>query len=457
MTDPRPIGLAPSAESPPSAPQATGLARPRAMVLRAMRIVAILGLGAARTILAALGTGLARGPRAGRRSAYRGLVRTLQTLGPTFVKFGQIAATRTDALPVDLCHELARLHDAVTPMSPRAAELVLSEARASAPALADVEVELVPVGSGSIACVYKGRLPNGELVAVKLKRPGIDRRMRCDLGLLEVMTRAAQRLPKLRGMPMADLVGYVSRAILGQLDFERELRHLAAIRASLEGMEDVRVPASRPDLSTPDCLVFEFLSGLDKRAAAAMPPAVRSHLAGVALAAVGKLFFVDGLVHCDLHPGNLYVTAARKVVILDAGYCVRLPDDVRSLIAEFFARLAVGDGRRCGEIVLESAVNVSAKTDTEGFVSDFAELVAGASGSNDCFDMPAFGDAVYELQQRHGIYAASDFAFPLMSLLVVEGTAREIWPDVDFQMVGAADRGSTATVSNVEEVASSVH
>jgi ubiquinone biosynthesis protein len=98
--------------------------------------------------------------------------------------------------------------------------------------------------------------------------------------------------------------------------------------------------------------------------------------------------------------------------------------------------MAMGDGRRCGEIVLESAINVNTSTDTAGFVSEVAELVARAAGPRNDYDSSAFGDAMYNLQQRYGIYAASEFAFPLMSLLVVEGTVRRLWPEVDFQAVG---------------------
>jgi len=414
---------------------------PPRMALRLGAIATIAGVEAARTLPAALAIRAARGRAASRAHAYRGLVRGLQALGPTFVKGGQVFAPRADALPAELCAQLSRLHDAVAPMSRRQARRALRLARAARPALADVDVDLEPVGSGSIACVYRGELPDGDEVALKLKRPGIDRRMQADLALIVAMARAGQRLPKLRGMPMADLFEYLAKAVLGQLDFDREARHAAEIRASLAGRPDVLVPAVRPGLSAPNCLAFDYLPSLDATAYERVPAAARRRLAIVTLDAVHKLFFEDGLVHCDLHPGNLYVTRDHRVVILDAGYTVRLPDGVRRLIGEFFERLADGDGRRCGEIVLESAVNADATTDVAGFVADFDALVQRV---NDGFDMPVFGDAVYELQRRYGIYAASDFAFPLMSLAVVEGTVNRLAPDLDFRMVGGgAGKGAS--------------
>lgn len=413
-----------------------GRVSPSRMLVRAGAIAAVAGTEAARTLPAAVAVRAVRGRSAGRRHRYRGLVRGLQALGPTFVKGGQVFAPRADALPAELCTELSRLHDAVAPMSRRQAARALEAARRACPALTEVDVDLQPVGSGSIACVYRGELPGGDAVALKLKRPGIDRRMQADLALIVAMARAGQRLPKLRGMPMADLLEYLSRAVLGQLDFDREARHVAEIRDSLAAHPDVFVPAVRPHLSAPNCLAFDFVPGLDATMYERISTTARSWLAIVTLEAVHELFFEDGLVHCDLHPGNLYVTRDHRVVILDAGYTVRLPERVRLLIGEFFERLADGDGRRCGEIVLESAVNADAATDADGFVRDFAALVARVSGS-DGFDMPVFGEAVYELQQRYGIYAAADFAFPLMSLAVVEGTVNRLAPDLDFRMVGA--------------------
>ena len=113
-----------------------------------------------------------------RRRMYQAGVRGLQSLGPTFVKLGQISATRTDVISPDLCRELGRLHDSVTPMSRDQAERALRVARAREPRLAEVSVPLDPIASGSIASVYCGVLPDGRLVALKLKRPGRLRRLR---------------------------------------------------------------------------------------------------------------------------------------------------------------------------------------------------------------------------------------------------------------------------------------
>jgi ubiquinone biosynthesis protein len=408
------------------------------LVLRLFVIMVIIGWEALRTLSTVLVVLIIRGRSRARKARYHGVVRALQTLGPTFVKFGQISSTRRDTMSAEMAEEMGALHDAVRPMSWRKAEKALEAARAAQPRLNLSSVDREPVASGSIACVYRAVMGDGTVVALKLKRPGIDERMRADLALVQIMTRFAQRMPKMKGMPMADLVGYISRAILGQLDFAREARNVEALRCGVAGMPDVRIPVLHSKLSAPNCLVFEFLPDLDARTPQTLPAQVRARLASAALAATHKLFFVEGFVHCDLHPGNLYLTRDGTLVILDAGYCVQLPPRVRELIGEFFARMALGDGRRCGEIVLESAVNLTPETNTGSFIEGMSELVATHAGPGRRFDMEVFGNAVFELEQKHGIYAASDFAFPLMSLLVLEGTVRGLWPEVDFQQVGVA-------------------
>lgn len=403
------------------------------------RLVAIAGIvcwTAAATAAATLVTRIRSGPAAARARRYRGTVLALQRLGPTFVKFGQIAGTRRDVLPPQLCHWLGTLFDEVPPMSLAAAHEVLLRAQRERPALVGCVLDPRPLASGSIASVYRAVLPGGAVLALKLKRPGIDRRMRADLDLIRTMARLAARSPKMRGMPIADLIGYLSAAILGQLDFAREADNSERLRAGVAGFADIRVPQLYRDRSATDCLAFEYLPDLDVRTATTLDPPVRTRLADLLLTAVHRLFFEVGFVHCDLHPGNVYLTRDEKLVVLDAGYCVQLPDGVGAAIGEFFARLAAGDGARCGQIVLESAVEVRPGMDRDGFVRDVAELVARTAGPGAAFDMGVFGDGIYNLQQKYGIYAASDFAFPLMSLLVVEGTVKGISADADFQRVG---------------------
>jgi ubiquinone biosynthesis protein len=405
---------------------------------RGLGILGILFFGAVPLTISVAAVALFQGRERGRLRLYSGAVRLIQRLGPTFVKFGQIMSCRRDVLPQGFCDALAVLHDAVDPMTDADTRCALSAAYPDAA----IDFDLQLLASGSIASVFRASFQD-RYVALKLKRIDIEQRMIADLALMEGLVRVAERLPKCRGMPVGDLMHYVSVAILGQLDFEQEAANLTKVRDSLSAVPGVRVPAPIMEASGPGCLAMEFIPGLDASILETLPAATRHQLGETALTVAYQLMFVSGITHCDLHPGNLYATVAGELVVLDAGFCVQLPDRVRQLIGEFFYCLCARKGRRCAEIMIESAAKVGPDVDLEGFRDAVDELVR-AQGVATVFSMMAFGNQIFDLQQKFGLYAQSEFAFPMMSLAVLEGTVRKLSPDVDFQQLGQTARREVA-------------
>jgi len=385
-----------------------------------------------------------RGRVEAQRRLARRAVRRIERLGATYVKFGQMIASRADLLPPHVIGELAALLDDVTPMTKRDFDRQWQAAVQRQPRLAGLQFSGRCLGSGSIACVYEATLPAesgdpaGSALAVKLQRPGIARRMATDLALMTAFTRVAEKMPQAGGAPLADLIDYMNRAIYGQLDFVREALHTEQLARNLEALPGVLVPTVRGELSDREVLVTDLIPGLSDSGPAALDPAQRTASAGTALAAVGQMVFADGFVHCDLHPGNLYIRADGTVVILDAGYCVDMPEAIRDHLAGFFTNLQAGNGVRCGEIMFDSALNSQSSGDRDVFIGEIAELVAASTAPGHRFEMAEFGQGVFEAQNRHGVHPPSDFAFPLMSLMIAEGTLRSFWPDL--QMPAAVAR-----------------
>jgi ubiquinone biosynthesis protein len=113
---------------------------------------------------------------------------------------------------------------------------------------------------------------------------------------------------------------------------------------------------------------------------------------------------------------------------------VQLTDRLRRLFAEFFMNMAVGRGRRAAEIVVESATGLKDDADLEGFLTRMADLVERSHGlPAKEFSLVGFATEMFDLQRGHGVHAAPELIFPLLSLLVIEGTIRALDPDVDFQ------------------------
>jgi ubiquinone biosynthesis protein len=256
-----------------------------------------------------------------------------------------------------------------------------------------------------------------------------------DLRLMRRAARLGAWLPLFRGMPVADIVDQLTAAIHRQLDFGHEARSLAAFADNLAGVPRLRVPAVHPALSSDSVLVMDFVEDLRRREPAELAAAVREEAVLATLHGVYHMLFVDGLVHCDLHPGNLYFRPDGGVVLVDAGFTVRLDQTTREKFAAFFLRMSLGDGEGCARIVLSTATRRRG-CDEAGFVAELAALVRANSGvAVEAFDLVDFAAKLFTIQREHGLYADPQFVFPLLALLVLEGTVRAFAPQVDFQRV----------------------
>ncbi|KOX21755.1 hypothetical protein ADK67_25745 [Saccharothrix sp. NRRL B-16348] len=392
-----------------------------AVILRFARVLAVLGRRS--VLLACLAaTGRLRGGRAG-PVLESWLAGTVVELGAAFVKAAQLLSTRADLLPPNVCRALARLHDQVRPEP--ASSFAALRGLAGTPATL--------VGSGSIACVYRVRVAGGRDIAVKVRRPEVVRSLPLDLAVLESVAGVLARLRVLRGAPVVEIARQLTEGIRAQLDLTREAELLDGFRRTMADVPGVTVPAVDRELSTPDRLVMDFVGDLVRFRPDQLSVADRQRAVVTALRAVYRMLFLDGVVHCDLHPGNLYFREDGSIVILDAGFTVRLSDSAREKFAAFFYCMGRGDGPACADIVASTATTVPG-ADPDGFRAELAALVAASAGRRaEEFDLISFATTLFDVQRRHGFYADPQFVFPILSLLVLEGTVREFHPEVDFQ------------------------
>jgi ubiquinone biosynthesis protein len=364
----------------------------------------------------------------------RGPAGVVYRLGPAFVKTAQLLSTRRDELPAGWCERLGRLCDQVPAPPPADVERTLR--RAYGDRLPFATLDRVPLASGSIATVHRGVLPDGRAVAVKIRRAGVARTLTTDLALATRFARAAGRLPGLRRVPVEEITGQVATTVLRQVDFDAERRSLAALRDDLRVLPYVRVPAPVDHLCTAETVVMELIEPLLPFRSAPLSAAGRRILVKRTLTAVYQMLFAGGIVHCDLHPGNLYVDGDERVVLLDAGFVVTLPERVRRAFALFFLNMALGRGGECADVVLDSARRVSPRCDRAAFRAALAALVTESARVPAAqFSLGRFAGRLFDLQRRHGVHAAPEFVFPLMALLVVEGMVNELDGGVDFQAV----------------------
>ena len=366
-------------------------------------------------------------------------LRQVHQLGATFIKFAQLLSTRVDVLPPELCAELSQLHDDVPAIRPATARRLVDKRLGGAGIDAlFATFDAVPVASGSIACVYKATLHDGTVVAVKLRRPGVDKVLGADLTLMRGVARIMAKLPAFRSLPVREMIDQLGGAIAAQLDLGKEAWALGALAENLRELNGIVVPAARTDLTGPErtkagILIMEFIPDLVRRNPAEFAEEARKLVIARSLDSVYKMLFLDGLVHNDLHPGNLYFLPDGRIVMVDAGFVSKLSEKARKDFLAFFYAMALGDEKRCADILIDTGT-IPDDFDREGFDREVGELVRASSGARTRdFNLLQFASTLFDIQRRYRLYADPEFVFPILSLLVLEGAIKEFAPDTDFQ------------------------
>lgn len=361
----------------------------------------------------------------------RSLTELLESLGATFVKVGQVLSSRPDLLPDDVIIHLRRLQQDVSPFPADQLAPALASALGTT-ALASLDAELI--ASASVANVYRAQLHDGPPVALKVRRPGLDDQVAQDLVILKAMSRLAQRLPPLRTVPVTGVAEEVATAVHRQLDFTQEAANNRRFQANFSGYLGVRVPRLVDELCTPSVLAMEFLPGLRRIDALAPGDKQAEEMALVGLRVLYKMIFLDGLVHVDMHPGNIFLGSDGTFVFLDLGLVAELDADQRRQFAQFFVAIATNQGRTCARIVIDTATRLAPWFDREAFSLAMEGLIDRYSGLDAAgFEVVRFAKDLFDVQRRHGVTGSTDFTLVIVALTVFEGIVKKISPGLDFQ------------------------
>jgi ubiquinone biosynthesis protein len=363
------------------------------------------------------------------------LRRALETLGPIFVKFGQLLSTRRDLLPPDIADELARLQDRVPPFSAAEVLATLQRAYGRAPREVFAEFDLEPVASASVAQVHFARLPGGEEVAVKVLRPGIATVIAHDLALLD----AGATLIRLlwsdgRRLKPHEVVAEFAKHLEDELDLMREAANASQLRRNFEGSPLLAVPEVHWDYCSTEVMVMQRMHGVpvsrvdELRARGVDIP--RLARAGV------EIFFTqvfrDGFFHADMHPGNIFVSPAGQYIALDFGIMGTLTETDKHYLAQNFLAFFRRDYRRVAITHVESGW-----APPETRVDEFETAIRAVC--EPIFDRPlkeiSFGKVLLRLFQtsrRFNIEIQPQLVLLQKTLLNIEGLGRDLDPDLDL-------------------------
>lgn len=360
--------------------------------------------------------------------------RLCESLGPTFIKLGQILSARPDLLPDGAAGPLARLQDQVRPFESRLIPRIIEETYGRPLGEVFSSFDLVPVSAASVAQVHRARLLDGRLVAVKIRRPGIVRTVENDLRILRFGARNLSRLPFMRILPMNELVEDIGTPIRQQLDFAAEVENNVQFRRHFDGAERVKFPELVEPLCADGIIVMEFLEHLQKVNATHLSVAEHKSAALAGLHALYKMIFIDGFIHADMHPGNVFVRDWGEFVILDTGLVARLSASEQEDFVNFFFGLVNNRGLECARIVFEGASYHARGCDRAAFEEAMVKLVAEHSALKSSeFEVARFVYQLVALQRRFGICGSTKFMMTILSMVVFDGICKQLYPECDFQ------------------------
>jgi ubiquinone biosynthesis protein len=361
--------------------------------------------------------------------------RSLEELGPTFVKLGQVLSTRPDLLSPSWIAELERLHSDVAPISFDELLPQIEKALGRSPFEVFADVEREPHAAASIAQVHRAKLPSGSPVVLKIRRPGISTKIAADLRLLDHLANLIEHeMPEARRYAPVQIVAQFRRSLERELDLAIEARHVEGFARNFADDPHILIPKVYWDFTSSLMNVQEYVAGIRGTDLPAIAAANldRKVLAARGSDAVLKMILIDGFFHADPHPGNVLYLAGNRIALIDFGMVGRLSALRRSQIVDLLAGIVGQDDQAMLEVLLdwtgEHEVNEARlASDVSELAYDFADTQLKD------VRIGVLLQRVAALLRDHAILLPADLTLMFKALISLEGLGRQY--DPDFRLV----------------------
>lgn len=361
------------------------------------------------------------------------LAQLCERLGATFIKVGQIASTRGDLLPRGVVDELSRLRDQVPAFSfAEVRREVERELGAPLESLFEVFDE-EPVAAASVAQVHRARLwEAGEDVAVKVRRPDVLAKAHLDRRILTAFARGMERLvPTLRLVAIEGAITTFCDSAIEQIHLRNEAENNRRFQENFREDPDIHFPELHPELCTDRVIVMEFIDGVHERDLEGSEVEIRA-VVGAGMRAVCRMIFSHGLVHADLHPGNMRFRPPGEVVLLDLGLVGRLADVDRMNTARMLFAFATGNGPDVAKVLFEGSPH-TATADYDTYARDVQVFVEGlVSQGMANVQLTLEIGRLFDILRRHKVQARAHMTMVNLALMTAEGLGKRLAPDLSL-------------------------
>ncbi|MCW5854202.1 MAG: AarF/ABC1/UbiB kinase family protein [Anaerolineae bacterium] len=362
------------------------------------------------------------------------LAAALEELGPCFIKLGQLLSTRPDLLPPAYIDALARLQDTITPV-PGERVVQIVERELGGPVTEFFQsFDCQPFATASMAQVHRAVLLDGRDVVVKVQRPGVRRRIQADIAVLGEMAALATKYTPFGGRyDLPQMVRELENSLNQELDFRLEADNTQLISRHLADFPRLETPTVYPALMSRRVLTLGFVKGrhladLSREELGQLDaPAIAKDL----LSAYLKQIIIDGIFHCDPHPGNIFITESGTLALLDFGMVGRFDAGQKDNIIVLLLAFSERQGERVADTYLE-LITIPDGFNRRAFTQDVSALVSryhDLSGSR-----MSLGAALLDLTRlasAHRIPIPSAMTLLGKAMLNLDGTIATLSPELD--------------------------
>jgi ubiquinone biosynthesis protein len=359
----------------------------------------------------------------------------LQQLGPTYVKIGQMAASRSDVLSPEWITELSKLQSEAAPFAYDDVVIIVRKELGSTPEELFATFDPVPFAAASTAQVHQATLHDGTLVAVKVQRPRIQAKTQADLGVMEELASLAERrLAMARKVGLRGIVDEFAAGVLKELDYRNEAYHARRLADGMTRFPEIHVPTVYDDLSGQRVITMEFVNGIK------ISKANELREAGFDTAALGTIFIrsiikqvlVDGFFHGDPHPGNILADpTSKQIIFLDLGLVGQLNAQQRVDLLGLIYSIKEVDIQGIGDGLMALGTPMRS-FDEPGFRDDIDRLARQyliyGKASSLGGALSAFLGAVFD----NGLRLDSELTLAMKAVIQAEETARALSFDIDL-------------------------
>jgi ubiquinone biosynthesis protein len=366
--------------------------------------------------------------------------RALEEMGPTFVKLGQILATRVDLFPPEWLAEFKKLQDQVKPVPYTELLAQMTEDLGATPEEIFAEFCTEPFAGASMSQVHKARLQNGSSVIVKIRRPGIRATIEADLRLLtQLAEKAEQEIKHLQRYHPKEIVHQFTLSMRRELDLAAECRNAERMMLNFKREDRIVIPKVYWEWTTERINVQEFIDGVPGNNIAAIEIAGldRKVLAKLGAEAILKMVLEDGFFHADPHPGNCFYLHGNRIAFIDFGMVGRLSEERREQVLHLMRGLITKDSRRVVRVLLKWSSNASSHN-KESFFLDIDDLI------DQYHDIPIKELNITELLNNlttllrdHQLNLPPDLTLLFKAFITLDGLGREL--DPEFNLVEVAN------------------